>query len=416
MRRLAALLVLVTMAAVAVTGCGPSSKTTTTGSSSASATVGENRVPWKSTMINKDTLYLEPGKTYNPADFPKTAMTGAPSNIPYFKPVKDEGTQNRAYATTDNKTFKFLVDMNQCQVPQWYYLFDKNGGTANPAIAKAGFKFEPILDSGAVKLTPNLMLGYYDFAYIPFNTLSTYWSGHLAQYQELWRGSDYVVVGASYRGGSDLLAAPTVTSAKQLSGQLVGIPRPDFSNEVQLNRWLGKAGLATESAGGSVKIEIATPGYILNDLLSGKAKAGFVYGKNAAQLKEGSGFKTLVSWKDMGFGTQRPLMLLVVRKDIIANHPDVVQAVVQANYDATKLAASSDEWRAPSDASFNAYWTKFYSTTQRIQDPPANLINAQASPEFMHAVIDYMTKCQYFTTPYTYEQLVDESFYNNVKK
>jgi ABC-type nitrate/sulfonate/bicarbonate transport system substrate-binding protein len=418
MKRLATLLVLVAVAALAVTGCSsPATKAPATGSKGATATADATRNPvWPAARINKDTLYLEPGKTYNAADFPKTAMTGAPSNISYFKPVKDEGTQNRVYPATDAKTFKFLVDMNQAQVPQWYYMFDKNGGTLNPAVAKTGFKFQGILDSGAVKLTPNLMLGYYDFAYIPFNTLSTYWSGHMAQYQEFWRGSDYVVVGASYRGGSELLAPPSITSAQQLAGKLVGIPRPDFSNELLLNTWLSKAGLATESAGGNVQIEIATPGYIMNDLLSKKAAAGFVYGKYAAQLKAQSGFKTLVKWSDMGWGTQRPLMLLVVRKDIIAQHPDVVQAVVQANYDASKLAAASDEWRAPSDASFNAYWTKYYGLTQHIQDPPANLINAQASPEFMHGVVDYMTKCDYFTSPYTYSQLVNESFYNKVKK
>jgi ABC-type nitrate/sulfonate/bicarbonate transport system substrate-binding protein len=425
MKRLAVSVAMVAMLMLGLAGCAPSTpakRTTPAKPSAGSANTSSGLAPGQASTpfvkVNKDTMYLTPTKkTYDASQFLQTAMTGAPSNIPFFKPVKDEGTVNRVYPSTDSKTFKFLTDMNQCLVPQWYYLFDKNGGTLNAAVSSTSYKFEGIMDSGAVKLVPNMMLGYYDFAYIPFNTLSTYWSGNEPQYQELWRaGDDYVVVGASYRGGSDLLAPGSVTSAKQLAGTTVGIPAPDYSNETMLNKWLSTAGLATASAGGNVQVELATPGFIMNDLIAKKDSAAFVYGKYAAQLKAQYGFKTLVSWQNMGYGTQRSLMLLIVRKDIIANHPDIVQAVVQANYDATKQAVSAGDWRTPSDAAFNAYWEKYYATTQHIQDPTAALINAQASPTFLHAVIDYMTKCGYFKIPYTYNDLVNETFYNNVKK
>lgn len=367
--------------------------------------------------LNKDTMYLNPTKTYDPAKFPKTAMTGAPSDIPFFKPVHDEGIVNRMYPAYDNKTFKFLDLMNQCIAPQWYYMFHKNGGTLNTAVAKTGYKFASIQDSGHLKVMPNLMLGYYDFAWIAMNQVTELWSGHESQYQELWRGGDdYVIIGASYDGGVDLVSPPSVTGIQQLAGKTVGIMNPSFHTEAMLNKALTNAGMATESAGGNVKVEMGTPGYIMNDLIAKKDSAAFVWGKYTADLKSRFGFKTLMKWQDMGYGSHVPSLVLVVRKDIIARYPEVVQAVVQANYDASKQAASAGDFRGPDEALYNTYWIKSYGMKPNIVTPPASLIDAQANPTYLHGVIDYMTKCGYFKIPYTYDQLVNDSFYNNVKK
>ena len=423
MKRTAALLAVASVVLFAVAGCGSAASNSSTSNSSASkAPAAKNGLApgdakRQSTQVAKDTVFLTPTKSYNPADFPRTAMTGAPSNIPFFKPVHDEGVVNRTYPAFDDKTFKFLDVMNQCIAPQWYYMFDKSGGTLNKAVASTGFKFASIQDSGHTKMMPNFMLGYYDFAWVPGNIVTELWSGHETQYQELWReGDDYVVVGASYDGANDLLAPPNITSVSQLAGKTVGIMNPSFHTETMLNSLLAKYGLATESAGGNVKVEMGTPGFIMNDLLTKKLSAAFVWGKYTAQLKSQASFKSLVKWQDQGFGSQVPSLWLVVRKDIIAKYPQLVQAVVQANYDATKKAQASNEWLAPNTAAYNAYWTKSYGAQPNIVTPPQSLIDAQANPAFLHGIIDYMTKCGYFKVPYTYNQLVDDSFYNNVKK
>lgn len=422
MNKKAALVLVATVAAFAVAGCSSGAKTSSTGSTKPAASTGATQAvnpnpDRPAVTLNKDTIYLNPTKTYDPAKFPKTAMTGAPSNIPFFKPVHDEGVLNRVYPAYDNKTFKFLDLMNQCIAPQWYYMFHKNGGTLNAAVAKTGYKFASIQDSGHLKIMPNLMLGYYDFAWIAMNQVTELWSGHESQYQELWRGGDdYVIIGASYDGGIDLIAPPSVTSIQQLAGKTVGIMNPSFHTEATLNKALSNAGMATESAGGNVKVEMGTPGFIMNDLVAKKDSAAFVWGKYTGDLKSRFGFKTLMKWQDMGYGLHQPSLVLVVRKDIIAKYPEVVQAVVQANYDASKQAASAGDFRGPNEALYNAYWTKSYGKKPNIVTPPASLIDAQANPAYLHGVIDYMTKCGYFKTPYTYDQLVNETFYNNVKK
>jgi ABC-type nitrate/sulfonate/bicarbonate transport system substrate-binding protein len=418
------LLVIALLMVLAIAGCGSSAKNTSSSGASSEATSteattglapGDENRPYK--MVSKDKMYLQATKSYNAADFPKTAMTGEPSNISYFKPTADEGILNRVYPSYDSKTYKFLDLMNQCLAPQWYYMFHKNGGTLNKAVASTGYKFADILDSGHTKIMPNLMLGYYDFAWVAANQLTELWGGNVTQYSELWRGgSDYVIVGASYDGGSDLLASPSITSVKQLAGKIVGIMNVSLHSESNLNKVLSSVGLSTASAGGNVNVEMGTPGFIMNDLITKKDAAAFVWGKYTAQLESKFGFKTLMKWQDMGYGTKVPSLFLIVRKDIIKYHPEIVQAVVQANYDATKKAVSDGDFEGPNLALYTAYWKKYYGVKPNVVTPTRSLIDAQANPSYLHDVIDYMTKCGYFKTPYTYSELVDESFYANVKK
>lgn len=407
--------VLALVLAIAVTGCGPqtASAPATGGSKLATA---EPDPP--SIMVNNDKVYLNPaGGTYDPSKYPKTAMTGAPSNISFFKPAKDEGVLNRDYPAFDNHTFKFLINMSECLIPQWHYMFDANGGTLNPALAKTGFKAAYIQDGGHLKMLSNFMLGYYDFAYVPVNQISELWSGHLTQNQGLWRGGDdYVVIGNSYNAGVDLIASPGTSTLRDLAGKPVGIMNVGYHSEMLLNKALAPLGMATASAGGNVKVEMGTPGFIMTGMLNKRYPAGFVWTKYADQLKKVTGYKTLLKWQDMGYGTRMPSVWLVVRRDIIEKYPEVVQAVVQANYDATKQAIADGAWKAPNDAAYNAYWMKYYNKKPDIQDPTPELIDAQANPAFLHDIIDYMTKNNFFKTPYTYDQLVDQSFYNKVKK
>ncbi len=406
-------------ATLALSGCAPKAAAPSKTTKGAPAPLGVSPDASKFTTktVGQDTIYMTPTKTYDAADFPMTAMTGAPSNIPYFKPVHDEGILNRAYPATDNKTYKFLDLMNQCIAPQWYYMFYNAGGTVNKDVASTGYKISYLQDSGHTKIFPNLELGYYDFAWMAGNLVTELWSGNVSQYQELWRtGDDYVIVGASYEGGIDLLSSPSITSLKDLAGKTVGIMNPSYETEAELNHTLATVGLATESAGGNVKVIMATPGMIMNDILQGKVQAGYVWGKYEVQLKKQSHWKTLVPWTQEGYGSDIPLLYLIARRDIVQQHPDVVQAVVQANYDATKMAQASNAWVQPDYAMYEAYWVKNYGAKPNILQPTQDQLIAEANPSYLHMVVDYMTKCGYFKIPYTYDQLVDDSFYQNVKK
>jgi len=417
MKRFVSIAAVVVLAALTLTACSPATPVSgpTTMPGTGTTTTTPKPAPFK--MVNKDTIFLHVTKTYDPATFPKTAMTGEPSNIPFFKPTHDEGKVNRDYPVTDAKTFKFLSLVGGTIPPQEYFMFEKNGGTLNKAVAKTGYKFSSILDEGHIKILPNLYLGYYDFAWIPLNVMTEYWSGNESMNQELWRdGNDYQIIGASYDGGISMLVPPTITDLKQLSGKTVGIMNPSFNIESMLNKKLGTVGMATASAGGDVSIQMASPGFVLNDLMRMNNQGVFAWSIYAATVQKSKGYHELVNWKDMGYGAKVPYFVLVARKDIIEKHPDIVQTVVQLNYNATKQAlANPSSYEKPVLASFTAFKSKYMGFVPVVQ-PGLYVPDAQANPVFMHDVVDYMTKCGYFKAPYTYSDLVNDSFYAKVKK
>jgi ABC-type nitrate/sulfonate/bicarbonate transport system substrate-binding protein len=425
MRRTGIAIAMVATALLALAGCAPAQKSAQPSSNGTSASaapsgtvaVGEPRKSILIGSLKKTELLLHVVKVYDPTQFPKTAMTGEPSNIPFFKPTKDEGVVDRDYPAYDNKTFKFLALPAGSLPPQSYYMFDKNGGTLNKALRSTGYKATRIIDQGHIKILPNLYLGYYDFAWVPLNVLAEYWSGNESMSQELWRdGNDYVVIGNSWNGGISLIAPKSVTDIKSLAGQRVGIMNPSFNIETLFNKALNSVGLATEAAGGTVGIEMGTPGYVMNDLSAKKLKAVFAWGTYGPILVQKFGFHEVSNWTQMGYGKKVPYEVLVVRKDILAKHPDIVQKVVQLNYDGTQQAIKTGDYRKPLTATYDAFKRKYMGQPPTSSSAQLLDFDAQASPVFLKDVVAYMTKCGYFKVPYTYGQLVDQSFYDKVKK
>jgi len=393
---------------------------TPTASAPASGTAGAPTEPRKSIMVGtakKTELLIHTVKVYDPAQFPKTSMNGEPSDIPFFKPEKDEGVLNRDYPAYDAKTFKFLALTGSAIPPQSYYMFEKDGGTLNKALKGSGYKAAEILDQGHVKILPNFYVGYYDFAWVPLNVMTEYWSGNESMSQELWRdGNDYVIVGGSFNGGISLVAPPNVTEIEQLAGKKVGIMNPSFNIEALFNKKLASEGLATEAAGGTVGIEMGTPGFVMNDLMAKKLGAVFAWGMYGPQLTGKLGYKELVNWTDMGYGKKVPYVVLVARRDIVEKHPEIVQKVVQLNYDASKQAIKVGDYKEPLAAELDAFRQKYMGQPPAAVKPQLVDVDAEASPVFLKDVVAYMTKVGYFKVPYTYGQLVDQSFFNKVKK
>lgn len=404
---------------VGATACSAPAASNPAGSTNTTGTAAptEPRVVKNIGKLGKTVLFMHTVKVYDPTQFPKTSMNGEPSDIPFFKPEKDEGVLNRDYPAYDNKTFKFLALPAGTLPPQSYYMFDKNGGTLNPALASSGYKATEIVDQGHIKILPNLYVGYYDFAWVPLNVIAEYWSGNESMSQELWRdGNDYVIVANSYNGGISLLATPTITDVKQVANTTVGIMNPSYNIETLFEKKLESVGLSTSAVGGNVNIEMGNPGLVMNDLLSAKLSSVFAWGSYAPQLQQKFGYKEVVPWTEMGYGKQVPYVVLVVRRDILAKHPDIVQKVVQLNYDATKLALTVGDYKDPLNTKYNEFKGKYMGQATPASTPALIDVEAQAGPVFLKAVVDYMTRAGYFVKPYTFNQLVDESFYNKVKK
>jgi ABC-type nitrate/sulfonate/bicarbonate transport system substrate-binding protein len=189
---------------------------------------------------------------------------------------------------------------------------------------------------------------------------------------------------------------------------------PNYDMEAAFNAMLQKEGLATESAGGTVKISMAAPAFTLNDLNAQQYAASFARsGYKKALLA--SGYHELGN-TDTVFGGRIPATVLVVRKDILEKHPDIVQMVVQANYDATVKGKTDKEWQTEETALVTAFRLEYDGAADRMRTPEASQLDAQASPEYFQGAYDYMKSYGFLKVPYPLSALVDDSFYQKVKK
>jgi ABC-type nitrate/sulfonate/bicarbonate transport system substrate-binding protein len=405
------------VALLATSGCAKGQATPDKGAGTGADKGGKQYTnPKLDTMkVGKTTVYLDGGKVYDPATMKFAAMDGEPSQIPMFKPTEPEGIKEFEYPAGDAKTFKFLCTSNSVAIPQRYFMFDKDGGTLNNALKSTGYKASTFYDSGDNKILPNFYVGYYDFAWIPTAIAVENWSGYESRQQELWKGGDrYVIIGAAFNEGDVLYAPESITSLKQLDGKSVGIMNPDYDIEAAFNELLKAEGLATESAGGTVKITMTPPAFALNDLKNQNFDASFARSGFKKWLVEQK-FHELAS-TDTVWGGRTPATVLVVRKDILEKHPDVVQAVVQANYDATKRAKKDEEWAKKETANVKAFRLEYDGEADRLRTPEAAQLDAQPNEQYLRGVYDYVKKYGFFKEAYPFDSLVNLSFYDKVKK
>lgn len=415
------------MISLALIGCSNQSSkhtakaTTKTKTSQSSQNGNTAQAPSFAINLGGTKIYDQGIKPVDPKKFPKDTETGEPSTIHYFQPPKgeDEGDYPRVYPNYDNKTFKFLSVTTTLIAPQDYYMFQQH--QMDKLMQGTGYKMVSFLDAGRTKVLPNLELGYYDFAWVPLSLMTEYWSGQTPIHPELWRGgNDYVVIGDSYDGGTSLLVPPNVTSLKQFDGQTIGIMTPQFNIESMFNKKLKEVGLATKNDGGTVSVVMGTPGTIMNEMAQNKVKGIFAWGIYGELLKKQYGYKELLPWEDFGYGNKDPYFVLVARKDIVQKHPDIVQKVVQANYDATQEALTKGDFKAPEIQRLEAYWKSTYKNLNRkvadLNDKHFVSTDAEINPVFMKDMYNYMEKSHYFKSPHKYSDIVDLSFQDKIVK
>jgi ABC-type nitrate/sulfonate/bicarbonate transport system substrate-binding protein len=367
--------------------------------------------------LGKTEMFLHIQKVFDPKTIEYAKLDGEPSQNHYFKPVKDEGILDREYPAYDAKTFKFLALPTAAIPPQDYYMFTKDGGTLNPALASSGYKAVDIIDTGHVKILPNLYTGYYDFAWIPLAVMTEYWSGNESMNQELWKqGNDYVVIGSSTDGDSSLMSPQDFPDVKSLDGKSVGIMNVSFNTEALLNKILGTVGLSTSAVGGTVNVEMGSPGFVMNDTVSNKLAAVFSWSIYTKALQKQFNYKELVKWQDLGYGTKLTNVVLVVRRDILKKHPDLVQKVVQLNYDASQQAINVGDYAKPGAARYQQWNDTYTGDGRKVSDLGVPNLDSEANPAFLRDTYDYMVKCGYFKVPYPFEDLVNLSFESAVVK
>jgi hypothetical protein len=80
-------------------------------------------------------------------------------------------------------------------------------------------------------------------------------------------------------------------------------------------------------------------------------------------------------------------------------------------------AKSDSEWATKETALVLAFRKQYEGVDKANTRPPtAEQLDAQANPAYLQSVFDYMAKYGFFKTPYKYDELANDSFFEKVTK
>jgi NitT/TauT family transport system substrate-binding protein len=138
------------------------------------------------------------------------------------------------------------------------------------------------------------------------------------------------IVAGSTSGGASLIAAPGIDTPADLVGATVATPALGNTQDVALRAWLRSQGLGADLEGGGDVAVVPQPNaQTLETFRSGAIDAAWVPEPWATRLVREGGGHVLVDerdlWPDGAFVTTH----LVVRTSFLADHPDLVEAVIE---------------------------------------------------------------------------------------
>jgi NitT/TauT family transport system substrate-binding protein len=176
-----------------------------------------------------------------------------------------------------------------------------------------------------------LFSGSLDVSYIgPNPTITAY-----AQSQ----GAAVRVIAGVASGGAALVVRPSITSPDQLRGTRLATPQLGNTQDVALRYWLSTRGFKTTAeGGGEVTVRPQRSAAALQSYVSGQLDGAWVPEPFASQFVA-RGARVLVDerslWPDGKFVTTN----IVVRTQFLTEHPETVQAFLEAHLDALDLIA-----------------------------------------------------------------------------
>lgn len=165
-----------------------------------------------------------------------------------------------------------------------------------------------------------------DIAYIgPNPTISAYTQS---------KGEAINVISGAASGGAALVVAKDVNSPADLKGKTLATPQLGNTQDVALRYWLKQQGLtATTEGGGDVSIKPQANADGLTAFSTGQIQGAWVPEPWVSEYVA-KGAKVLVNEKDLWADGKFVTTNIVVRKEFLQDHPDVVEAVLKGHVEA----------------------------------------------------------------------------------
>lgn len=160
------------------------------------------------------------------------------------------------------------------------------------------------------------------------------------------------IVSGSTAGGAFLVTRPDITSVEQLEGTTLATPQLGNTQDVALRAWLHDNGFETdESGGGDVSIVPQANADTLTAFQAGEIDGAWVPEPWATRLIQEGGGAILVDERELWPEGEYVTTHLIVATQLLDEHPDVVQQLLEGVLDATAFV--NDE-PAEAQAAVNA--------------------------------------------------------------
>ena len=148
---------------------------------------------------------------------------------------------------------------------------------------------------------------------------------------------DVVLVAGATSGGASLVVKPEITSPEQLKGKKIADPQTGGTQDIALRTFLDEKGFEVDAQGaGDVTIVAQENSQTLDLFKAGTIDGGWVPEPWASRLVLDGGGKVLVDEKDLWPGGKFVTTNLLVKKSFLAEHPETVKALIEAQVEADK--------------------------------------------------------------------------------
>jgi NitT/TauT family transport system substrate-binding protein len=145
------------------------------------------------------------------------------------------------------------------------------------------------------------------------------------------KGEAVKVIAGAASGGAALVVSKDINSAADLKGKTLATPQLGNTQDVALRYWLTQQGLtSTVEGGGDVSIKPQANADGLTAFGAGQIQGAWVPEPWVSEYVA-KGAKVLVNEKDLWPDGKFVTTNILVRSEFLAEHPDVVQAVLDAH-------------------------------------------------------------------------------------
>ena len=158
-------------------------------------------------------------------------------------------------------------------------------------------------------------------------------------------GGDVVIISGAANGGAVLVArdGTNITSVADLAGKKVAIPQLGNTQHLSLLQLLSSNGLATTSAGGTVDVYAVANSEIKSLMQTGDIDAALVPEPWGARLLREVGAKLVLDYNQIWLDGNYSTAVVIVNKDFLTAHPDLVEKFLQAHADITAYINQNPE-------------------------------------------------------------------------